>query len=217
MKSIALIAAYNEEKRIAPVIREARKYVDKVVVVDDGSKDRTAKISKKAGAEVIRYDKNQGAGYATRVGLARIIKMKPDLIIILDADGQHNPRYIPEFIRKIKNGADHVYGRRDLSEYTFRLKLGNWGLKTLANIFCPTGIQDAETGYRAFSLDAIKRINLKSNRYDREMDFVYETWRNKLKVDEVRIKSVFHPQRAARTMRGFEDFFYLLKRRLGFI
>jgi glycosyltransferase involved in cell wall biosynthesis len=215
MKTVAIIPAYNEEKRIVPVIRKTKKYVNTVIVVDDGSEDRTAEVSRKAGAKVIRYKENQGAGFATRIGIKEAIKGRPDILIFLDADGQHDPKYIPQFIDKIRNGADYVYGRRDLSNYPFRLRLGNWGLKTLANIFCPTGIQDPECGYRAFSLDAMRKINLRAKRYEKDMEFVHEVWRNKLKVDEVRIKLVFHPERAATTTRGFKNFFYLLRRRFG--
>jgi len=214
MKTIAIIPAFNEEKRIRDVIRKTRKYVDKVIVVDDGSKDKTSEVSKKVGAEVIRYDENKGVGYATKIGLKKAISLKPDIIIFLDADGQHEPKYIPYFINAIKNGADYVYSYRDLSNYPLNRKIGNWGLRILTNILCPTGIRDTECGYRAISLNAAKKLKLKANKYEREVDFAYEVWRNKLRISEVKIKvPKFYPKFAM--IRGFKNFFFLLKRRIG--
>jgi glycosyltransferase involved in cell wall biosynthesis len=212
MKAVCVIAAYNEAKRIAPVIRNARKFVKNVIVIDDGSMDETASISKKSGAKVIRYEKNRGKGYALRLGLKEAIKLRPDVVIFLDADGQHDPKYIPLFIRTVENGADYVYGFRDLSNYPLDRKIGNWGLKTLTNFLCPTGIQDTECGYRALSLNAAKKLRLRGNKYNVEMDFAYEAWKNKFKIGCVRIKvPVFHKKFAIG--RGIKNFIYLLKLR----
>ncbi len=211
MKVIAVLPAYNEEKRIKDTILKTKKYVDKIIVVDDGSKDKTAEISKNSGAEIIRYEKNQGVGYAARIGLKRAISLKPDIIIFLDADGQHNPKYIPSFIKAIEDGADYVCGIRDLSNYPLNRKIGNWGLRFLTNLLCPTGIQDTECGYRAMNLEAAKKLRLKANRYERDIEFAYEVWRNKLKVSQIKIVvPVFHPKGAI--VRGFKNFGFLLRR-----
>lgn len=220
MKVVCVIPAFNEERRIGNVIKNVKKYVDKIIVVDDGSKDNTYIISKKARAEVIRYKENKGVGYATKIGLRRAIKLKPDIIVFLDSDGQHNPRYVPEFVNAIKNGADYVMGWRDLKNYPFNRKIGNWGLKTLANVFCPTDIKDTECGYRALKLKAAKKVNIKAKRYGREMDFVYESWKNKFKVKQIKIKvPVFHKKEWTLfvIIRGFKNFFHLLKRRFNLI
>lgn len=213
MKSVAVIAAFNEGERIGKVINGAKKYVDSVIVVDDGSKDKTSFVSRKAGAKVIRYETNRGKGYATRIGLQKAIAMKPDIIILLDADGQHNPMYIPQFIKVVKDGYDYVYGKRDLSKYPFSRKLGNFGLTLLTNLICPTGILDTECGYRALTLSAAKRMSLKADRYGVEMDFAYSAWKSRLKIKRIDVKvPVFHPKSAV--IRGFENFFYLLNRRI---
>jgi len=211
--SLALIPAYNEKKNIGSVVRNTRKYVDNVIVIDDGSSDNTEKIARKSGAEVVRLEKNKGVGFAMRVGLKKAISSKPDIIISLDGDGQHEPKYIPHFIKAIKNGADYVCGARDLSNYPLDRKIGNWGLKTLTNLLCPTEIQDVECGYRAFTLNVAKKLKLEAEGYEREVDFAYEVWRNKLKVSQVKIKvPVFYSKFAI--VRGFKNFFYLLRRRI---
>jgi len=212
-KVIAVLPAYNEEKRIRNTVLKTKKYADKVIVVDDGSLDKTSLIAKKAGAEVIRYEHNQGVCNATRVGLKRAISLKPEIIIFLDADGQHDPKYIPYFVEAIENGADYVCGKRDLSRYPFNRKIGNLGLTLLTNILCPTGIMDTECGYRALKLSAAKKLVLKASGYGREMDFAYNVWKNKLKIKQIKLGAdKFHPKSAIG--RGFKNFFYLIKRRL---
>ena len=214
-KSIVIIPAYNEEKKIGKVVKHVKRFVDRVIVVDDGSVDRTAEMARKAGANVIRNVKNQGVDYASRIGLENAIKMKPDIILFTDADGQLDPKYIPEFINSIKSGADYAAGWRDLSNYPLDRRIGNWGLTKLSNLFCHTGLHDTECGFRAMSLYAAKKIKLKGKGYEREMDFTYEVWRNKLKVKEVKIKvPIFYPKSAIK--RGFKNFLFLLKRRFNF-
>lgn len=215
-KVICVIPAFNEEKRIKKTISETKKFIKKIIVVDDGSKDNTAKISKKAGAEVIRYEENKGVGYATKIGLMKAIKLKPEIIIFLDADGQHEPKYIPDFINAIKSNTDYVAGWRNLSNYPFDRKIGNWGLRNLTNLFCHTEIKDTECGFRALKLNAARKLILKANRYEREMDFAYEAWRNKFKVTNVKIEvPVFYSKFAI--TRGIKNFIFLLKRRFDFV
>lgn len=214
MESVAVITAYNESKRIGKVLKGARKFVDRVIVVDDGSTDNTASVSKKAGATVIRYEVNMGKGYALRIGLKRALSLKPKVIVFMDADGQHDPKYIPKFLDAIKNGADYVYGKRDLSNYPLNRKVGNLGLTLLTNLFCPTGIMDTECGFRAMTSKAARKLSLRSDLYGIEMDFACSAWKNGFKIDKVKIDvPVFHPKKAVG--RGFRNFVFLLERRFS--
>lgn len=213
VRTLAIIAGYNEEKRIGNVVKGAGKYVDRVIVIDDGSTDRTSKVAKSCGAMVIRQLPNQGVGAATARGIRHALRMRPEKILILDADGQHKPEYIPQFIAALGD-ADYVYGRRDLSNYPFNRKIGNFGLTLLSNLLCPTGIKDTECGYRAFKYHVAKNLRLSSKRYEREMDFIWNVWKNKWKVAEIKIVvPVFHPKRAI--MRGLHNFWWLFKRRMS--
>ncbi len=213
-KVIAIIPAYNEERNIGKTVKNTKKYVDKVIVVDDGSFDNTAKIARKSKAKVIRYEENKGVGFASRIGLKEAISLKPDIIVFLDADGQSNPKYIPEFINKIKMGYDYIYGKRSLHNYPINRKIGNWSLTILVNLVCPTKIKDVECGFRAFTFEVAKKLNLKAISYEREVDFIFEVWRNKLKISYVEIKVPrFYPKPAI--LRGFKNFWFLLKRRFN--
>jgi len=218
MKIGILLAAYNEEKNIGPIIngikKVLKKFKYKIIVVDDGSIDKTSSVAKKLGAFVIQYKKNRGVGYATSIGLKKTMEMKPDIIIIIDADRQHDPRYIPQFINEIKKGSDYVYGKRNLSNYSINRKIGNWSLTILTNLVCPTKIRDIECGFRAFTYGVARKLNLKANGYEREVDFIYEIWKNKFKISYVEIKvPKFYPKPAI--LRGLKNFKYLLKRRFG--
>ena len=213
-KIIAIIPAYNEERNIRKIVKSTKKYVDKVIVVDDGSLDNTAKIARKNKAKVIRYEKNKGVGFASRIGLKEAISLKPDVIVFLDADTQLEPKYIPDFLNEIKKGSDYVYGKRNLHNYPINRKIGNWGLTILTNLICPTKIRDVECGFRAFTYETAKKLNLKAMRYERELDFVYEIWRNKLKISYVEIKvPVFYPKAAI--SRGLKNFWFLIRRRFN--
>jgi glycosyltransferase involved in cell wall biosynthesis len=218
-RTIAILPAFNEAKRIGKVILEAKKHVDYVLVVDDGSSDNTSGVARKSGARVIRLANNNGVGYASRIGLRQAIKDRFGIIIFLDADGQLDPRYIAKFIEKISNGAGYVYGRRNLSKYPLSNKIGNWSLTFLANMLCHVGIWDVECGYRAMTLEAARKMRLRSMKYEREMDFLYEVWRNKLKVSSVDVVvPIFIAKSRMRTvLRGFGNFSFLLKRRLGIV
>src|ERR1051326_8957345 len=93
----AVIPAYNEEKHIADVVRRTRQQLDHVLVVDDGSQDKTADNARAAGAEVIVHEKNLGKGETIKTGLRHWLERDVDLVIILDADGQHRPEDIDRF------------------------------------------------------------------------------------------------------------------------
>ncbi|MDN5319832.1 MAG: hypothetical protein PWP49_252 [Thermococcaceae archaeon] len=112
MKTLIVIPAYNEELTIGSVVALAKKYGD-VLVVDDGSKDRTSEIAQNAGAIVIRHDVNKGKGAALKTGFGYALANGYDVVVTLDADGQHN---IPLLLKPILKGeADLVIGSRYLN------------------------------------------------------------------------------------------------------
>ena len=108
---VAIIPAYNEEDALANVINNTLQYVDKVIVVNDGSKDNTAEVAENAGAELINHPTNLGKGEALKSGFKAIDD--DSIIITIDGDGQHNPNEIPDLIKPIiEEGADLVNGSR---------------------------------------------------------------------------------------------------------
>ncbi len=109
------IPAFNEEKTIAKIVIRASAYVDRIVVVDDGSSDDTSLIAERLGAKVIKHVENLGYGAAIRSCFNAGKDADTDILVILDADGQHDPDLIPELIKPIANSdADVVIGSRFL-------------------------------------------------------------------------------------------------------
>src|SRR5207237_5391203 len=96
-RTAAVIPAYNEEKHIADVVRRTRQKLDHVLVVDDGSRDKTADRAREAGGEVIVHQKNLGKGATIKTGLHHLLNRQLVSLILLDADGQHRPNWIDRF------------------------------------------------------------------------------------------------------------------------
>jgi len=217
MKVIAVVPAFNEAERIGNVIRKIKnvKVVDKIIVIDDGSKDSTSLIARKNGATVIKLAMNQGVGKATRVGLKEALKMKSEIIVFLDADGQHDPRYIPKFISSINEGNEFVLGKRNLEKYPFIKKFGNRALAIIASLICPTGLHDPECGFRAIDASAARKMKLQSDNYSICMDFIWNIWKLTLKVKEIPINvPVYYVKKGTKISTGITNALHLLKRRI---
>jgi len=208
----AVIPAYNEEKTITWIVEEAKKYVDKVIVIDDASTDDTRKLARKAGAILIVHNQNQGLGTSLRDGFKKALEIGSDIIITLDADGQHDPNDIPKFIEKINEGYDFVLGERDLRKYPLIKKIGNLFLNFATNFISGTDLADTESGFRAFTRNALEKLYLKADRYQIAVEIVFEVGRNKLKATNVPIHSPLYVKGVG-VLDGFKNFAFLLHRR----
>jgi glycosyltransferase involved in cell wall biosynthesis len=102
---VACIPAFNEEGRIAGVVLQVRKYVDRVVVCDDGSVDLTGAIAEGLGAVVIKHERKRGKGAALNSSFRYVRDLRPDVVVVLDADGQHDPGEIPRLVEQGLGGA----------------------------------------------------------------------------------------------------------------
>ena len=210
-KIVIIVPAYNEEKTVASVVTKAKEY-GKVLVVDDCSRDRTAEIAKRAGATVIRHKVNRGLGGALRTGFSEAIAMGADVIITIDADGQHKPEEIKNFVDLINHGYDFVLGARDLRAYPFVKKFGNFFLNNVTNFVSGTNLKDTESGFRAFRVEALKKLYLKAERYEIAVEIVFEVGRNRLKTANIPISSPIYVKGVG-VSDGFKNFRYLLRRR----
>jgi len=147
----AIIPAFNEEKTIASVVEKCLPYVNEVLVVSDGSTDDTVIKAREAGARIIEHEHNMGVMEATRRGIREAIG---DILLTLDADGQHDPADIPRLIQPIINKeADLVMGARPYFPY-FSERVLTW----LTSLRVP--VADASTGYRAIRREIAQRMKL---------------------------------------------------------
>jgi len=160
---IAGIPAYNEEKTIAKVVLLAKRHVDVVIVCDDGSKDLTADIAESLGAKVLKHGKNVGKGAALKSIFRASREIGADLLVTLDADGQHDPNEVPGLIRPIlDNQADIVIGSRikRRSEMPMYRQIGNRMLDFFTNAGSKNKVMDTQSGFRAYSRKAIQEIGI---------------------------------------------------------
>ncbi len=188
---IAVIPAYKEEVSIGSVVVHTRNYVDTVIVVDDGSPDKTSLIARAAGADVITLPSNKGKATALMKGFARVRELDPAVVVMLDADGQHNPAEIPFLIKPILEGkADLVIGSRFLNNKNNIPAYRQFGQKTL-NIATQLGSgfasTDSQSGFRAISRTGLEHLNFKSDGYNIESDMITHFLKDGLVITEVPI------------------------------
>jgi glycosyltransferase involved in cell wall biosynthesis len=166
---VACIPAYNEGATIANIIENTKKYVNQVIVYDDGSNDNTSEVANAAGATVIRGPLNKGYGVAIKTLFQAAREVNADVMITLDSDGQHNPDQIPNLLEPIlKDGFDIVIGSRFLNNADQQRVpvYRSLGIKTITRFTQAASynnITDAQSGFRAFSNRALSKINLFEN------------------------------------------------------
>jgi glycosyltransferase involved in cell wall biosynthesis len=160
---VAGIPAYNEEKTIAKVILLAQREADIVVVCDDGSQDLTADIAQRLGAVVIKHEKNLGYGAAIQSLFEKARELNADLLLTLDADGQHDAQDVPKLLQPIMEGkADIVLGSRFLQQNSRMPLYRRLGIKFLTKMTNGSqeknSLTDAQCGFRAYSRKTIQSL-----------------------------------------------------------
>jgi len=193
VKVLAGIPAYNEARYIGSIVLQAMQYVDEVIVMDDGSTDNTAVVAELAGATVVRHDKNRGKGAAIQSILAEARKRNPDILVLLDADAQHDPNEIPALIKAISEGFDLVIGSRETQkDKTPRYRrIGQKVIFRSSRIASKADVADSESGFRALSPKAIKKLDLKAHGFAIESEMITRAADKKLKITEVPISNIY--------------------------
>jgi glycosyltransferase involved in cell wall biosynthesis len=186
-----IIPAYNEGKRICSVIKGVKQYCKNIVVVDDGSKDNTSKVAKNEGVIVLRHIVNLGKGAALKTGCDFAVKNKAKILIAIDADGQHDPREIPNFINAL-NSKDIVFGYRIFDKnMPFVFRLGNSFINFSTRLIYGISLKDTQSGYRAFTADAYKKIRWKASDYSMESEMIANAGKRHIKYKEIPIKTIY--------------------------
>ena len=161
-KRCLIIPAFNEGENIASVIEGVKKYSDAdIIVVDDGSVDLTVEKATKAGALVVRHPFNMGYGTALQTGYKYAVKKNYDLLVQIDGDGQHDPKYIPALFGEVEAGrCDVAIGSRFLGEGHYPLGVLKWvGIHTLrlaTRCFVREKITDPTSGYQCLKRDVLR-------------------------------------------------------------
>jgi glycosyltransferase involved in cell wall biosynthesis len=192
------IPAHNEEKTIARVVLEARKYAHFVVVCDDGSDDRTAIIAENSGAYVVKHRKNIGYGAAIKSLFEAAIQFEADALVTIDGDGQHDAREIPSITKAIFDGcADVVIGSRFIrsqgtAEMPFYRRLGIRVLTKLVNSSAKIRIKDSQSGFRAYNRRALTMLELTRTGMDASIEILFDANKKNLTVTEIPSRCIYH-------------------------
>jgi UDP-N-acetylglucosamine---dolichyl-phosphate N-acetylglucosaminyltransferase len=192
---VIVIPAYNEERTITGVIRGLKQHgFEKLVVVDDGSTDRTSELAAQEGVILLRHVLNRGPGGAFGTGISAALRLGAERIVTFDADGQHDPGDIVRILQPIEKGeADVVIGSRLLDPVgmPYSRRLANW-IANVATYFLFRGwTTDSQSGLRALSGQAAARIKIMTSGHEYCSEIIAETVKNSLKRKEVAVKAIY--------------------------
>lgn len=189
---MAVVPAYNEERRIAAVIRGLRALDLPVLVVDDGSRDRTAEVASDAGAQVLRRA-NGGKGTAIIAGCRWAVDHGYRRVVLLDGDGQHDPAEAPRLIAAAQT-ADLVIGRRilNLARQPLMRRAVNRLSSILVTLAAGRQVRDSQSGYRVCDPRVLLALPLAGRKYDLETEMCVLAARSGLKLREVPITVIYN-------------------------
>ena len=192
-KILVAMPAYNEEKYIGSLVTKAREYADEVLIVDDGSTDGTSEVARLAGATVIQHKENKGYGAAVQSILAEAKRISPDILVLLDADSQHNPGEIPRLVEPISQGFDLVIGSRKLLRDNIPLyrRIGQGVISYFCYILSGEKLSDSESGFRVFSRKAVGMLELREDGMSVSAETIAKAAEKGLKITEIPISITY--------------------------
>ncbi len=193
VRTLVAMPAYNEEAAIAKTVLGARRHADAVLVVDDGSVDETVAIAEALGAVVVRHGENKGYGGALQTIFATAREMDVEELVVIDADGQHNPGEIPELLSELRRGSDVVVGSRFIAGKGEGIPAyRKAGMKVLDTATAMAGnglsISDSQSGFRAYGKKAIDAIHISGEGMSAGSEILIQVSDHQLRVAEVPIK-----------------------------
>lgn len=188
---VVIVPAYNEERFIGSVVLKLLRFPVSVIVVDDGSADETTTIASAAGAMVVRLEQNSGKAAALNAGFTQARALDPDVIVMIDADGQHLPEELPSVIQPILNEeADIAIGSRYISpsgRVPAHRVMGHLLFRLLTGLASGVAVVDTQSGYRAFSPRAFRLVNFHARGFSVESEMQFMAHEHGLRVTEVPI------------------------------
>jgi glycosyltransferase involved in cell wall biosynthesis len=206
----ALIAAFNEEQHVAAVVGATARYVDHIVVVDDGSSDATAARARDAGAEVVQHPRNLGKGSAVRTGLAHLLpRTACSHVLFIDADMQHDPEEIPALLARAENGVgDFVIGEREFCRTTMpkaRFYSNVFGSAIMSSLIA-VRVRDSQSGFRLVRAEWLRAVRLTGRGYEIESEMLIKLARAGAVIEGVPVRRLTYEDVRSK-IRPFRDTF----------
>ncbi len=211
-KIAVLLPVYNESRHLEEVIPSIRRQGLHVLVVDDGSSDRSAELAEKLGAELVSNSGNRGKGYALRTGFHHLLKSGFDWIVIMDSDGQHIPADIPRFIEKAESGSFGVINGTRLEAPKRMPPLRLWTnliMSGIVSLVARREIKDAQCGFKMLSAAFLREARLESDKFEIEDELLLEAVRLGYRIACVPVTSAYGIERSH--IRPFHDTLRFLK------
>lgn len=214
-----IIPSYNESSRVPNVIKSAIEFVDSVVAVDDGSTDATystlqQQFKNEKRVHVLRHEINLGKGAALKTGSEYAISKGAQILIYMDADGQHKSKDIPRFLEahKLKN-ASIVFGSREIGrDMPLVMMLGNKFLSIASAMLFGVYVSDTQSGFRLLSADAYHKLKWTSSNYAVETEMISKIKKSKLTFSEITIDTIYNDNHKGTTViDGIRIFLKMLK------
>ena len=217
-RTAIVIPAYNEERALGRVLAGLKRAgFRKIIVVDDGSTDKTSDIAESYEVILLRHIINRGLGGALSTGIAGALKLTDaSVIVTFDADGQHAVSDIEKVVKPIFMGdADVVIGSRLMNPEGMPLlrRIGNWELNLITLLLFGKFVTDSQSGLRAFSRRAALKLKIRSNRMEVSSEIIGLIAQNKLRLKEVPIKAIYTEyslKKGQSIFNGFRIIFKLL-------
>lgn len=198
---VAVIPAYNEENTVAAVVAGARAHVDAVILVNDGSSDRTAMRGAQSGARVVTHDTNRGPGAATMTGIRLARRLGATTVVTIDADGQHDPADIPALLAPIRAGqADAVFANRFGQPNTIPAtrRILNWCGNVVTLVAARSWVADSQCGFKAFGPTAIQQLDITAPGFEFCSQIVREAIHYHWRIRQVPVRVRYSAQTLAK-------------------
>jgi len=197
MKILCVIPAYNEEKNISKTVESAKKYINDILVINDGSKDKTKELAKEAGAKVLSHIINRGQGAGLETGNEYARRHNYDIVVHFDADGQFLAEEIPDILKPIiENGYPMSFGSRFLNKKTkmpwFKKHIIMRLAKAMNYIFLGIRTTDPQSGFRAMNKQALKKIKIENDGMAHCSEILAKTYKYGLVFKEVPITVIYN-------------------------
>lgn len=200
-----ILPAYNEATRIQPVIEEIAEKGYKMVIVNDGSSDNTLEVVKESQRKypesifIYSHIINRGVGVAMQTGFDAVLRYNPKYIVNMDSDGQHDANDLENVLEPLITGrAQAVIGVRPLKDMPLSRNIANAIMNLLTKIFYKVDVSDSQTGFRAITIDALKKININARGYLISSEFIREVNDNNIPFEEVPIRTIYTPETQAK-------------------
>ena len=194
---MVLIPAFNEERTIAEVVRRALPFARKVLVIDDGSTDRTAELAQSAGAEVRRHGINRGKGVSLSEGFRQAVEEGWEGVIVLDGDSQHEPEEIPRFIATAREeGSEIVLGNRMGASSGMPAVRYNTNRLTslIVSFLAGRKIPDSQCGFRLLKKEVLEQVTCTTRNYDMESEQLIKAGRLGFRISSIPINCIYSGQ-----------------------